>query len=116
LDLYEKTGEMVNADVSSRLIENIFFKNSPLHDGAMIIASERVRAARCTLPISDDPDIPAHLGMRHRAAVGITEQTDALVIVISEETGGISVIQQGKIQTFNSLIEFRLAVESGMKW
>jgi uncharacterized protein (TIGR00159 family) len=110
------TGDGIDGVVSRRLIENIFFKNAPLHDGAMIIASERVKTARCTLPISENQDIPAHYGMRHRAAVGITERTDALVIVVSEETGDISVIQGGKIQKINSLTELRLAVESGMKW
>ena len=116
LESIADTGDTIDATVSRRLIENIFFKNAPLHDGAMLIVSERVRAARCTLPISDDQDIPAHYGMRHRAAVGVTEQTDALVIVVSEETGGISVVQGGKIQKINSLTELRLSVESAMKW
>ncbi|MCL1974220.1 MAG: DNA integrity scanning protein DisA nucleotide-binding domain protein, partial [Bacteroidetes bacterium] len=101
--------------VSRRIIENIFFKNAPLHDGALLIAEERVMAARCTLPISDNPNIPAHYGMRHRAAVGISEQTDALVLVVSEETGQISVVSNGKIQKMNSITELRLAIESGMK-
>jgi len=116
LESIAETGDLIDATVSRRLIENIFFKNAPLHDGAMLISSERIKAARCTLPISDDQDIPANLGMRHRAAVGLTEQTDALVIVVSEETGGISIIQGGKIQKINSLTELRLSVESGMKW
>ena len=115
LESIAETGDMVDAFVSRRLIENIFFKNAPLHDGAMLIASERVTAARCTLPISDNLTIPANYGMRHRAAVGISEQTDSLVIVVSEETGSISVIQGGAIQTINSLTELRLALESGMK-
>ena len=115
LEPIAKTGDLIDAVVSSRLIKNIFFKNAPLHDGAMLIVSERVMAARCTLPISEDLDIPAQYGMRHRAAVGITEQTDALVIVVSEETGGMSVVQEGKIQKINSQAELRLAIESGMK-
>ena len=116
LDTFSETGDALDAVVSRRLIEHIFFKNAPLHDGAMLIVSERVAAARCTLPISDNPDIPAHYGMRHRAAVGVSEQTDALVLVVSEETGDISVVQGGKIQKINSITELRLAIESGMKW
>jgi len=116
LESIAETGDLIDAMVSRRLIENIFFKNSPLHDGAVLITLDRIKAARCTLPISDDPNIPAHLGMRHRAAMGVSEQTDAMVIVVSEETGNISVVQGGKIQKINSLTEFRLAVESGMKW
>ena len=110
-----ETGDAIDAVVSRRIIENIFFKNAPLHDGALLIAEERVMAARCTLPISDNPNIPAHYGMRHRAAVGISEQTDALVLVVSEETGQISVVSNGKIQKMNSITELRLAIESGMK-
>ena len=109
------TGDVIDAVVSRRIIENIFFKNAPLHDGAMLIVQERVRAARCTLPISDNPNIPAQYGMRHRAATGITEQTDALVVVVSEETGEISVVQNGRIQKMNSITELRLTIESGMK-
>jgi uncharacterized protein (TIGR00159 family) len=115
LESIAETGDTIDGAVSRRLLENIFFKNAPLHDGAVLIASERVVAARCTLPISDNPDIPAQYGMRHRAAVGLTEQTDALVLVVSEETGDISVIQAGKILKINSQTELRLAVESGMK-
>lgn len=95
---YEKTGEMINADVSSLLIQNIFFKNSPLHDGAMIIAHDRIMAAGCILPVSHDMDVPKELGLRHRAALGISQATDALCIVVSEETGNISVTSEGKFQ------------------
>ena len=79
-----------------RLIENIFFKNSPLHDGAMIIAGGRIASVGCILPVSHKMDIPKHLGLRHRAAVGLTEKTDAVCIVVSEETGNISVTMKGK--------------------
>jgi len=116
LESIAETGDAINADVSRRLIENIFFKNSPLHDGAMLIASERIQAARCLLPISENPDIPPHYGMRHRAAVGVSEQTDALVLVVSEETGAISVVQGGVIKKVDDLIELRQAIEQGMKW
>ena len=85
-----RTGERIEAKISQRLIENIFFKNSPLHDGAMIISSGQVTAAACILPISHDLDIPKEFGLRHRAARGISKETDALAIVVSEETGGIT--------------------------
>ncbi len=92
------TGEIINADVNQRLIENIFFKNSPLHDGAMVIANRRIKAAGCILPVSHNLDIPKDLGLRHRAALGISQESDALAIIVSEETGGISVAQSGRFQ------------------
>lgn len=95
---YEKTGDMIDADINVRLIENIFFKNSPLHDGAMIIASHRIKAAGCILPVSHDMDIPKNLGLRHRAALGMSQVTDAVCVIVSEETGGISVAQDGKLK------------------
>ena len=97
--------------VNRRLIENLFFKNSPLHDGAVVMDTSRLVAARCTLPISESTEIPAHYGMRHRAAVGVTEMTDATVIVVSEETGGISFVKDGEIKTISSITELRLAIE-----
>ncbi len=98
LSLYEQTGEIVNADVSSRLIENIFFKNSPLHDGATIVVGNKIKAAGCILPISQNPNIPKSLGLRHRAGLGITQETDAKVIIVSEETGKISFAQDGRLK------------------
>ncbi len=95
---YEKTGDIIDADVNVRLIENIFFKNSPLHDGAMIIAGNRIKSVGCILPVSHDMNIPKSLGLRHRAALGMSQQTDALCIIVSEETGNISVAQMGKIK------------------
>lgn len=92
------TGEIVNADISQRLIENIFFKNSPLHDGAMIIADLRIQAAGCILPVSHSLDIPKELGLRHRAALGMSQESDALCIIVSEETGGISVAMNGDLR------------------
>ncbi len=97
LTAYENTGDIINADINSRLIENIFFKNSPLHDGAMIIVNNRIRAAGCILPVSHNNDIPRSLGLRHRSALGITQETDATAIIVSEETGNISVAQNGKL-------------------
>ncbi len=91
-----QSGDILNAEISSRLIENIFFKNSPLHDGAVIIRGNRILAARCILPLSKDSSLPASMGMRHRAAIGVTEVANVLVIVISEETGKISVFKPGE--------------------
>ena len=91
-----RTGETIHADVNQRLIENIFFKNSPLHDGAMIIRHKQIVAAGCILPVSHALNIPKELGLRHRAAMGVSQETDALAIIVSEETGGISVAYKGQ--------------------
>ena len=109
------TGDEIDARINRRLIENIFFKNSPLHDGAMIASEDRILAARCTLPITQRQDIPAHYGMRHRAAIGISEVCDASVIVVSEETGDISFVSGGQIKTMESITELRLAIENSYK-
>ena len=97
LTTYCQTGETINANIKSRLIENIFFKNTPLHDGALIIVSNQIKSVGCILPISHKRDLPKELGLRHRAALGITEKTDAKVIVVSEETGRISCLRQGEM-------------------
>jgi uncharacterized protein (TIGR00159 family) len=94
-----KTGIVINADTSSRLLESIFFKNNPLHDGSVIIRKDKIYAASCVLPASERADLPPHFGMRHRAAIGLTERTDAVVIVVSEETGAISFAKDGDIET-----------------
>ena len=98
LDDIADTGDVIDANINQRLIENIFFKNSPLHDGAMIVANRRVKAAGCILPVSHNMDIPKDLGLRHRAAMGISQECDAIAIVVSEETGGISVAIKGEFQ------------------
>ena len=98
LDDIVATGEQIDAAISQQLIENIFFKNSPLHDGAMIVANQRICAAGCILPVSHDLDIPKELGLRHRAALGITHESDSIAIVVSEETGGISVAIRSQFQ------------------
>ncbi len=90
------SGDIINADINQRLIENIFFKNSPLHDGAMVISHKHIKAAGCILPVSHDADIPKALGLRHRAALGISQKTDCLAIIVSEETGGISIARDGQ--------------------
>jgi uncharacterized protein (TIGR00159 family) len=90
-------GTTVDAVVSRRMLESIFYPYSPLHDGAVIISGDRIAAAGCFLPLSISPDLPRDLGTRHRAAVGVTEETDALAIVVSEETGAISLVTAGEI-------------------
>ncbi|MDE7410757.1 MAG: diadenylate cyclase CdaA, partial [Paramuribaculum sp.] len=99
LDSYEQSGDIINAEINSRLIENIFFKNSPLHDGAMIIANNRIVSAGCILPVSHDRNVPRALGLRHRSALGISQASDAIAIVVSEETGNISLAHKGKLST-----------------
>ncbi len=105
LDNYAASGDRIDALINTRLIENIFFKNSPLHDGAMIIAHGRIEAAGCILPVSHDSDVPRALGLRHRSALGIAQATDALAIVVSEETGNISIAYRGKLSTRLSTTE-----------
>ena len=96
LDDVVRTGEVIDANINQRLIENIFFKNSPLHDGAMVISKKRIEAAGCILPVSHNLDIPKELGLRHRAAMGISQVSDAHAIIVSEETGAISVAYKGQ--------------------
>ena len=97
-DLMQGAGEVLDAQISQRLIENIFYKGAPLHDGAMIISKKRIRAAGCVLPVSHSLDIPRELGLRHRAGMGITEESDALSIIVSEETGHVSVAINGEFK------------------
>jgi diadenylate cyclase len=96
LRFYVETGDALNAEVSKRLLISIFNKNSPLHDGAVIIYKGRIKAARCILPVSENDHLPAHFGLRHRAAVGMSENTDTLVLAISEETGRLILARNGK--------------------
>lgn len=111
LENYEKTGDIIDANINNRLIENIFFKNAPLHDGAMIIENGRIAAAGCILPVSHDDDIPRSLGLRHRSGLGISQATDAAAIIVSEETGNISMAHKGKlsIRLTSTELEHRLS-------
>lgn len=97
LSQFTETGETINAETSPFLLENLFFKNSPLHDGAVIISDNKIIAAGCILPVSNNSDIPPRLGLRHRAAIGITEQSDAIAIVVSEQSGRISFCKEGEL-------------------
>ena len=114
LDDIAMTGVEINADISNALIENIFFKNSPLHDGAMIISNNRIRSARCILPVTSKTDIPGHYGLRHRAAIGITEDNDCFVLVVSEETGTISMVKNTVIRSLKRE-EVKSAIENELE-
>lgn len=107
LKYHASTGDQIDAKLSAPLLESIFFKNSPLHDGGVIIYKNRIKAARCILPVSDNPDIPSSYGLRHRAALGLTESSPALAIVVSEENGKISIAKDGKLKWDLSMEDFR---------
>ena len=115
MEEYIATGDKFEAEINRRLIMNIFFKNSPLHDGAMIIVGNHIAAARCQLPMTNRTDIPAHYGMRHRAAIGLTEDTDADVLVVSEETGNVSFVRGGEITTVQDMKQLRTLLVSIME-
>jgi uncharacterized protein (TIGR00159 family) len=100
LDFVKNSGDEMNIELNQPIIESIFFKNSPLHDGAIVIEGNKITATRVILPVSNDRSIPLRFGLRHRAAVGITEKTDALALVVSEETGQISFLKDGKFVMF----------------
>ncbi|MDR1407796.1 MAG: diadenylate cyclase CdaA [Tannerella sp.] len=97
LSTYIRTGEIFTAEVNARLIENIFFKNSPLHDGAMIIVDNEIKAAGCILPVAQNANISKDMGVRHRAGLGMAKETDAMVVIVSEERGTIAVAHNGKL-------------------
>lgn len=96
-EYYQSSGEYIDAPISKRLLESIFFKNSPLHDGAVVIVDFRIMTASCVLPLSDSEDLPPHFGLRHRAAIGVTEVSEAVAVIVSEETGEISFAKDGNI-------------------
>ena len=108
------TGDLIDASINQRLIENIFFKNSPLHDGAMVISNHRIKAAGCILPVSHNLDIPKELGLRHRAALGMSQESDAICIIVSEETGGISIARNGQFKLHLSAEELEQVLTDGM--
>ncbi|NJN28369.1 MAG: TIGR00159 family protein [Cyclobacteriaceae bacterium] len=110
LKFYVDSGDKIDGIVSKRLLLSIFNKNSPLHDGAVIIYEGRISAARCILPVSDLDNLPAQFGLRHRAAIGMSETTDTLVLVVSEETGQLSIVRKGKIQHNMSIQEIRQTI------
>lgn len=114
LDDIVETGDKIDAAIHRRLLMNLFFKNSPLHDGAVVLNSNRIVAARCTLPITEKTDIPPSFGMRHKAAIGISEETDADVVVVSEETGHISFVNSGNVTPINNINELKLLLSNSL--
>ncbi|HZL12453.1 MAG TPA: diadenylate cyclase CdaA [Prolixibacteraceae bacterium] len=106
-----RSGEKMNSRISSALLETIFFKNTPLHDGAVVVVGNRIAAARCILPLSERQDINPHLGLRHRAAIGLSEVTDAMVIAVSEEKGTISLAIHGQLMHKMSLVQLTTELE-----
>jgi len=115
LKFYINTGEAVDSALTDKMLENIFYKNSPLHDGAVIIKENRIVAARCVLPVTENEKFPSHYGMRHRAAVGITETTDAIAITVSEQTGAVSLTEGGQINSNLNKEKLRYFIEKHLK-
>ena len=105
LAIFCESGVEMNAEISTPMIESIFYKNSPLHDGAAIIRNNKIISASSILPVSNNSELPERLGMRHRSAVGITEESDAIAIIVSEETGEISYVQDGELFTKRTNIQ-----------
>lgn len=114
LDFVRNTGDQLNLEISTPIIESIFFKNSPLHDGAVIIEGNFITGARVILPMSENENIDSRLGLRHRAAFGITEKTDAIAIVVSEEKGKITFIKNGEIHPYQNIENLKTMIEVEM--
>lgn len=114
LDNFADSGEILNAKISMDLLQSIFFKNSPLHDGAVIIHRNAIQAARCILPVSHNANIPGSRGLRHRAAIGITEQSDAVAITVSEQSGDMSIAINGEIKTLEDGFELQRELRAAL--
>lgn len=114
LDFVKNSGDAMNIELNQPILESIFFKNSPLHDGAIVIEDNKITATRVILPVSNDRNIPLRFGLRHRAAVGITEKTDALALVVSEETGQISYLKDGKFVMFEDTDDLRTKLKEDL--
>ena len=114
LDFVKSSGDTMHIEVAQPIIESIFYKNSPLHDGAAVVAQNTIVATRVILPVSKERTIPLRFGLRHRAAVGITEKTDALAIVVSEETGQITYIRNGEFVLFKDLTELHSIIKEDL--
>jgi len=115
LKYFIETGEAIDANISDRLIENIFFKNSPLHDGAVIITGNKIKSAKCILPVSEKKNLPANLGLRHRAGIGITEQSDAISIIVSEQNGSITLCKNGEFKKDLKPLQLKEILEDEFK-
>ncbi len=116
MSLYAENGEVINAKVTANLLETIFFKNTPLHDGAVLIEDGKIYAARCPLPVTDQINLSPKIGMRHRAALGMSEHSDALIVVVSEETGKISVADNGVLRDDLSIKQLRNILLTEKVW
>ncbi len=114
LDFVKNTGDEMNISITQPILESIFYKNSPLHDGAVIIEGNNITATRVILPISNNKNIPNRFGLRHRAAIGITEKTDALALLVSEETGQLSYIKNGEFVLFDNTDELKLILNNDL--
>lgn len=114
LDFLVNTGDEMNIGVTQPILESIFFKNSPLHDGAIIIANNIIKATRVILPVNNEKNIPEHFGLRHRAAIGVTEKTDSLALVVSEETGKLSYIKNGEFVMYKNSEELTSLVKADL--
>lgn len=112
LEFVKDTGDRMEIEVNRPIIESVFYKNSTLHDGAMIIEENKITATRVILPVTQERDIPLRFGLRHRAAVGITEKTDALALVVSEESGAISYIKDGEFVLYKTIDDLRILLET----
>jgi diadenylate cyclase len=112
LKFYAESGDILDAQISKRLLISIFQKNSPLHDGAVIVEGNRIKAARCILPVSENDEIPANFGLRHRAAIGMTEVTDSIILIVSEETGQTSIAINGILHSNLSRTELKQKLRS----
>jgi len=115
LGQYIQTGTLMQARITSRLIETVFFNKSPLHDGAMIISSDKIKAAGCILPTSQKMDLPSQYGLRHRAALGMSEETDSLVLTVSEETGTLSYAEKGQLLSIKNANHLREIIKNKLK-
>jgi len=115
LEFVKNTGDPMNVEVNQPIIESIFYKNSPLHDGAMIIEDNQITATRVILPVSNDKNIPQRFGLRHRAALGITEKTDAVCLVLSEENGQLSYLREGDFVLYESLEDLKLIMTADLQ-
>ncbi len=115
LDFVKSTGDTAQIELSAQILESIFYKNSPLHDGAIIIKGNKITATRIVLPVSDSNSIPSRFGLRHKAGLGISEKTDALVIVISEERGEIIYIKNGSFQRFDSAEKLKRSLSEDLR-
>lgn len=114
LDFLSSTGDEMNIKVTQPIIESIFFKNSPLHDGAIIVSNNIVKATRVILPVNNEKTIPKRFGLRHRAAIGVTEKTDALALAVSEETGHISYFKDGEFVVFDDVTQLNLMIKKDL--